>query len=356
MSSDCKENALESWVHSLIKSEIEKNSKLRESIDKKDLSEIEKEDVRKYKEYKLRRLVDYLYENSKFYRNQFQEVGVKPEEIKNLSDLEKIPLTDPSQMAENPYPFLCVPRNQILRGFTTSGTSGLEKRVLFTRDDLVRIVESIGAGLKLVGMSEGDTLHIMYPTIAGWDPGYMLGKACEMLGFSYVVEDTEDMDRQIKEIEENNSTFIIGLTSFLDKLTEEAGESHDLGGFGIKAIISSSEPLSETVRGKIEDAWGCKVLDQYGLTELGLAVAIECSFQNGLHVNDGDFIVEVVEPETGQRLGSGERGELVFTTLNRMGMPLLRYRTGDMSRLIEEPCECGARTTCRIEKVKRSLD
>lgn len=181
--------------------------------------------------------------------------------------------------------------------------------MLFTKEDSVQIVESIAAGLRMVGMGEEDTPHIMYPTIANWNPGYMLSSACKTLGFSYTVEVTGDIDKQMKKIRERNSTFI-------NKLTEQARENRDLKSLRINAIISSSEPLTETIRNNIENAWGCKVFDQHGLTELGLAGAIECTSQNGLHIDDADFITEVVDLEAGRRLEPGEKGELVFTTLN----------------------------------------
>ena len=158
------------------------------------------------------------------------------------------------------------------------------------------------------------------------------------------------------KLKESKATMIIGIASYIHRLTRVAKKSLDLKNFEIKGIILSAEPWPEAVREEIQEAWGCKAYSQYGTAEMGLAVSLECDARDGLHLNDADFFVECIDPETGEQLRSGEEGELVFTTLSRRGMPLIRYRSYDISWLIDETCGCGANTIQKMGKVKGRLD
>ena len=165
-----------------------------------------------------------------------------------------------------------------------------------------------------------------------------------------------EVEDQIAMMRKNGTTILIGLTSFIYRITVLAKEQNDLRSMGIKAIICSAEPLPEAMRKEMIDSWGCKVLSQFGMTEMGLASSIECDAYDGLHINDADFIVEVVDPETGEQLSDGEEGEMLWTTLSMEGTPLIRYRTKDLSCLIEPPCACGSRTLGKIGKVRGRMD
>jgi len=229
------------------------------------------------------------------------------------------------------------------------------KRMAYTQDELLEIVDSVISGLKMAGMdSKEDTLQIMYPTItATWDPGLVLSKACALSGYNSVINDSLDVNEQIKTMRESGTTLIIGTSSFLYELSKAARGLIQPGELGIKRIICSSEPLTQCMRKEIEEVWGCKTLRQWGMTELGLANAIECMEQDGFHLNNPDFLVEVIDPITGKQLLPGEEGELVVTTLRRKCMPLIRYRTRDITTLIDEPCNCGACLDQRISDIKR---
>ncbi len=349
------DHPLEAWIHGQVIDEFNSSTELGKKMGDRRPDDVQRSDIEQYQLFRFRRMLQYVKENSVFYRKLFED-GVSPQDIRTYEDLEKVPLTEPAELSENPYLFLCVSQREIKRPFTTSGTSGQRKRIFFTSEDLLHIIDSISAALKTVGMTDEDTLQIMFPTIASWDPGYMLKGACEVVGFSSVVQDTMDVGEQIRTMEENGTSMLIGLTSFIYRITMLARKSYDLRTLGIKKIILSAEPLSEAMRREIESAWGCKALSQYGLTEMGLANAIECDVQQGLHVNEADFLVEVIDPETGKHVEEGKEGELVFTSLTAQGTPLIRYRTYDLSRLISPPCECGFQTISKVGKINGRLD
>ncbi len=243
-----------------------------------------------------------------------------------------------------------------MRAFTTSGTTGTKKRLFFTQKDILNTIDAISAALKTIGMKETDTLQIMFPTVAAWDPGLMLDGACKVAGFNSVIASMVEVDEQIRLMKESHTTIIIGLTSFIHRITMLAKDKYDLRSMGIKSIICSAEPLPEAMRKEIESAWGCPALSQYGLTEMGLANAIECRVQDGMHIDAADFLIEVIDPVTGKHLEERQPGELVFTSFNMEGTPLVRYRTYDMSSWINPPCPCGWKTVGKIGKVSGRLD
>ncbi|AKB85668.1 phenylacetate--CoA ligase family protein [Methanococcoides methylutens] len=348
-------NPLEQWGVAKIKKEIAKDKELKKLFGDKDLN---REDIKAYKLLKLKELVDYVSKNSPYYKELYAEHGLDSSQINSYEDLAKIPLTEQDKLAAHPYHFLCVSRKDIAREFTSSGTTNMLKRVAYTQGELLEIVDSVISGLKMAGMdSNEDTLQIMYPTItATWDPGLVLSKACDLGGFRSVINNSIDAQSQLDTIKEKGTTLIIGTSSFIYNFTIEANKIENVRDLGIKKIICSSEPLTDTMRMVIESVWGCKAVRQWGMTELGLANAIECEGQDGLHVNNPDFLIEVIDPKTSEILPPGEEGELVVTTLRRKCMPLIRYRTRDISAIYDEKCNCGAHLDQRIMNVKRMDD
>lgn len=345
-------NPLEQWGLAKIRKDIKNSKELKEHFGQR---EIDRELIKEYKLFKIRELLAYVLENSPYYRDLYAGKGINPSKIKSYEDFARIPLTEQEELANKPYHFLCVSRKDIAREFTSSGTTNMLKRMAYTQGELLEIVDSVISGLKMSGMdSKEDTLQIMYPTItATWDPGLVLSKACDLAGFSSVINDSVDAHNQIETIRKTGTTIIIGTSSFLYDLSKQVSELVEPGELGIKKIICSSEPLTEEMREVIESAWGCRTLRQWGMTELGLANAIECDHQDGFHLNNPDFLVEVIDPKTGEVLPPGEKGELVVTTLRRKCMPLIRYRTRDITSLIDEPCNCGACADQRIGDIER---
>lgn len=345
-------NPLEQWGLVKIKNDIKNSKELKALFGQK---EPDREDIKQYKLIKFRELLSYVLENSPYYKDLYENTGIDPSMIRSYEDLGMLPLTEQDELANKPYHFLCVSRKNIAREFTSSGTTNMLKRMAYTQDELLEIVDSVISGLKMAGMdSRNDTLQIMYPTItATWDPGLVLSKACALSGFNSVINDSLDAHDQINTMREAGTTFIIGTSSFLYDLSKQARDLIKPGELGIKRIICSSEPLTEEMREEIESVWGCKTLRQWGMTELGLANAIECEHQDGFHLNNPDFLVEVIDPKTGKILPPGEKGELVVTTLRRKCMPLIRYRTRDITSIIDEPCSCGSCVDQRISDIER---
>lgn len=350
------ENALEVWEQNKIRAEFKRSPQLREAIGRDELGTIERSDMREYQLHKFRQQMDYVMKNSYYYKKKFEAAGIRSEDIRTWEDLQKVPFTEPADLAAEPFTFLCVSQSKVMRVFSTSGTTGMRKRLFYTQNDVLNIVDSIAAALKTVGMTDKDTLQIMFPAVAAWDPGLMLNSACKVAGMNSVVESSADVDQQIRTMKENRTTMMIGLTSFLYRVTLLAKDRYDLRSFGMKAIICSAEPLSEAMRREMISSWGCPVLAQYGMTEMGLATSVECDQYDGLHLNDADFLVECVDPETGRHVGDREPGELIFTSLSMEGSPLIRYRSYDLSCTIEPPCGCGFRTVGKIGKVQGRLD
>lgn len=349
-------NPLEGWIHGKVREEFDTSKEFRQAIGRDELGPITRQDLREYQLHRFRQQMAYVMENSYYYRKKFKDLGIRPEDIRTYDDLEKVPLTDPADLAAEPLTFLCVSQSKVMRAFTTSGTTGTRKRLFYTQDDVLNIVDAISAALRSVGMSGQDNLQIMFPAVSAWDPGLMLEGACKVAGLRAKVCSSVDVDEQIRTMKEQDTKVMIGLTSFLYRITVLAKDKHDLRSFGMKAIICSAEPLSEAMRREMRSAWGCKILSQYGMTEMGLATAIECEAADGLHMDEADYLAEVIDPVTGKHLPERAQGELVFTSLSMQGSPLLRYRTRDLSFLIEPPCHCDFVTIGRMGKVQGRMD
>ncbi len=350
------ENPLEEWIHMKVRQTLRDQKEFRRELGRSSLSEVSREDLRCYQMFKFRKLMRYVDQNSVYYHKVMADNGLTPGSFREFEDLVRFPITEPAALAAEPFHFLCVPQSKVMRVFSTSGTSGQKKRLFYTKEDILNIVDAISAALKNVGLREKETLQIMFPAVTAWDPGLMLEGACKVAGLNAVLCSSIDIDLQVGTMRKSGTRMMIGLTSFIYRFTMLARDRHDLRSLGIKAIICSSEPLSGAMRREIESAWGCKAFTQYGMTEMGLATAIECTAQDGIHVDEADYLVECVDPETGQQLSDRKEGELVWTSLNMGGSPLLRYRSFDLSCYIPPPCGCGFRTVGKIGKPKGRTD
>ena len=347
---------LEGWISVKAKKTIKKNRELREEFGGVIPDQLSREDFEKYQLFRVREQMKYAEENVPYYRNKFKDAGIRPEDIRTYDDLTKIPLTEPKDLAESSMLFYGVSTTKMLREFTTTGTTGHRKSIGFTMNDLLSKIDIISSALKGVGMKKSDSLHVMFPMVIAWDPSIMLVTACNILGYGSSVCSDVSIEEQIKTIKEAGSTYIIGLPSFIYRVTTLMEKGIDLKSLGIKKIISTSEPLSESRRRILEEAWGCKVIDVWGMTEFGLACAIECDEQNGLHTDEANMLLEVIDPETGEHVPAGQKGELVVTGLNSEGTVLIRYRTRDIVALLDPPCPCGMHYNKRLVKPSGRLD
>ncbi|HSQ52972.1 MAG TPA: phenylacetate--CoA ligase [Acidobacteriota bacterium] len=306
----------------------------------------------------LKNLVKYCYDNSKFYRNKFKTAGITPDDIKTLDDAQKIPFTSKFDLRDN-YPFgmVAVPLVDIVELHASSGTTGNPVVGAYTRNDMDVWTELMARSLYATGVRKEDIMHNAY--------GY--GLFTGGLGFHYgaqkigttVLPISGGMtERQIKLMKDLGSSVLCCTPSYAIYLAEAMAQ----GGINpkkdlkIRMGLFGAEPWSEKIRERIEEKLQIEAFDIYGLTELcGPGVSVECSEHNGLHIWEDQFLIETVDPKTGDVLPAGEEGELVFTTLTKTGLPILRFRTRDISVIENEQCACG-RTHSRMLRVTGRSD
>ncbi|MDR2866826.1 MAG: AMP-binding protein [Methanomassiliicoccaceae archaeon] len=345
---------LETWMAIKAVMTAKSERELRNIIGKKEQGEITRTDLNEYQLFRVREQLRYVKQNSPHYRDRLKDIV--PDDIRTLDDLGKIPFTYPSDLADEPMLFMAVSRTKTAREFTTTGTTGKRKVIGYTTSDLISKIDIISSALKSIGMRGDDVLHIMFPAISAWDPSLMLAGACRVAGYGSSTCSSADITEQMDIMKKSGATHIIGLPSFIYRVTALMGSETDLKGIGIRKIISTSEPLSESMRRKLQDAWGCNVLDVWGMTEFGLACAIECDYQKGLHTDEANLLFEIVDPDTGKRVPDGKQGELVVTALTAEATPLIRYRTRDIAAMIAPPCGCGAKFNRKLVKPSGRMD
>ncbi len=344
----------EEWIHAKIRQVFQEDAGYRQFTGKTVLSEVTRSDIESLQLYRLKQTLRYAADNSPFYRDLPGGIGG----VNSLDDLPKIPFTDPLDLEQSPYKLLCVSIGGIARvfsHFTTGTMSGRPKKIFFTYKDADAIVDSMAAIMETVMsgaglMMEGSRVHIFLPnngppmSMAG-----LISRGVEQLGGIPVEGDCTAMTpEQIQAIEENKPAMLMGSAFRIWRITQEARETQDLASIGVKVVFITSEYLSKPMRQRLEEYWQAEVFHHYGMTEPGFAIGVECQAHDGFHFDETQLLFEVVDPDTGQVLEDGEEGELVFTTLQRDGMPLIRYRTGDVACLRREPCGCGASTLTRI--------
>jgi len=290
---------------------------------------------------KLRKTMRYAYKNSQFYHEMFKTIDMTPKNIKTYDDFERIPLTTSLDIL-NVEKFFCVPKEKFVKTFKSSGTTGKPKKVYLTQKDVSQQISRNVAGMRLFsGINEHDILRILHgPRYAEF---FCASNAADKIGakISYTKKRLT-VEEEFNQLVKNNITAILSNPSFFHSLSIEMSSKYDLSDLRIKTIMLGAAPLSETSRQKIEKIWNADVLQAYGLNEVGVSVAGECKEKNGLHVAETDFYVEVIDPQTGKKLEDGGVGELVFSTIDREGMPLLRYRSNDLGLIVPGSCKCGS--------------
>ena len=312
---------------------------------------MDRQSLEKLQSERLVKLVEYEYNNVPAYRKKMDDAGVKPEDIKGIEDITKLPFTLKSDLRDN-YPFglFAVPIEKINRIHASSGTTGKQTVVGYTNEDLDVWADCISRGLVSCGINPGDMVHIAYG-YGLFTGGLGVHDGATKLGCSVVPASSGNTARQVTLIEDFKPDAICCTPSYALFLAEELRKKgHTPDDISLKVGIFGAEPWSEAMRTEIEKSLGIKACDIYGLSEImGPGVACECEKRQGMHLQEDHFLVEVINPETGEHVKEGESGELVFTTLTKKGFPLVRYRTRDISRVIYEKCSCG-RTTARILK------
>ena len=296
--------------------------------------------------------------NAPFYKKRFEEHGLKPEDIRSLEDLRKIPFTTKQDLRDN-YPFgmSVVPLEQVVRLHSSSGTTGTPTVILHTQKDLDEWANAVARCLYMVGLRPGDIFQNSsgYGMFTG-GLGFQYG--AERLGMLTVPAAAGNTKRQIKFITDFGTTALHAIPSYAGRLYEVMEEMgiDPRRDTKLRTLIIGAEPHSDEQRRRIEDMLGAKAYNSFGMSEMcGPGVAFECQEQNGMHIWEDYYIVEIVDPDTLEPVPEGEVGELILTTINREAMPLLRYRTRDLTRILPGECPCG-RHHKRLDRMKGRSD
>lgn len=316
-----------------------------------------REDLEQLQLERLQSTLNRVYKNVKFYRTRFDEIGIEPPDVRSREDLEKIPFTTKEVLRDNyPYGMFALPLREVVRIHSSTGTTGKPTVVGYSANDLDSWSEVVARIMSAGGVTKDDVVQIAfgYGLFTG---GFGLHYGAERIGASVIPISSGNTRRQLMIMEDYRTTALVCTPSYAMFLTEVLEENQiDPERLSLKYGLFGAEPWSVKMREEIENKTGIIATDNYGLSEvMGPGVAGECIERSGLHLNEDHFIPEIIDPETGNTLSLGEWGELVLTTVRREAMPLVRYRTGDLTRLYTDECACG-RTLVKMEKVTGRTD
>jgi phenylacetate-CoA ligase len=319
---------------------------------------MERESLLKLQGTRLKEMVERVYYSVPFYRSKLQDQGIEPGDIQSIEDLRKLPFTTKQDLRDN-YPFglFAKPQQDVVRLHASSGTTGKSTVVGYTHNDIMMWSEVVARSLTMIGATRDDIIQVAYG-YGLFTGGLGLHYGAEKIGASVIPISGGNTKKQLQLMEDFGSTLIACTPSYAAFLGESLIEEKvDPRSIRLKAGIFGAEPWSEEMRTQIEKLLHIKAYDIYGLSEIiGPGVSMECPCQKGMHIFEDHFIPEIINPETCEVLPYGELGELVFTPATKEAMPLIRYRTRDLTRLHAETCDCG-RTLVRMEKcVGRSDD
>lgn len=318
---------------------------------------MDRENLKKVQLDRLKRVVERVYGNVPFYRNKFQELGITPEDINSLEDIQKLPFTSKYDLRDNyPYGMFATPLEQIVRLHASSGTTGKPVVGAYTRNDLALWGEVMARTYTAGGVTKGDIVHNSYG-YGLFTGGLGFHYGAERVGATVVPVSGGQSEKQIMLWKDFGATILGSTPSYalvLAETMEQMGVKKEE--LKLKAGFFGAEPWTEKMREEIEERLGIEAFDIYGLTELiGPGVSVACPYHEGLHIAEDHFYPEIVDPDTGEPLPEGSVGELVFTSLTKEAFPVLRFRTRDLTRLIYDQCSCG-RTMVRMEKLKGRTD
>ncbi len=323
----------------------------------KDIECMSRAEMRELQSERLRELVQRVYDNVPFYQKRMDEAGVKPADIKSIEDISKLPFTNKQDLRDN-YPFglFAVPMKEIVRVHASSGTTGKPTTVGYTRHDLEVWKEVVARCFTMCGIGTEDIMQVAYG-YGLFTGGLGAHYGAEEVGASVIPISGGNTRRQLQLMTDYGATALACTPSYALHLADAMAEhGYSLKDINLKKGVFGAEPWTENMRLELEKKWGIQAFDIYGLSEvMGPGVSNDCEFHSGLHVNEDHFFPEIVHPDTKEPLPEGEEGELVFTTLTKEGIPLIRYNTRDLSTLNFEKCQCG-RTLVRMKKITGRSD
>ncbi|MBQ6091604.1 MAG: phenylacetate--CoA ligase [Lachnospiraceae bacterium] len=305
---------------------------------------------------RLVKQVKNVYHSVEHYRKKMQAVGLEPGDIRGIEDIDKLPFTTKDDLRDTyPCGLFAVPRSEVVRIHASSGTTGKATVVGYTRRDIENWEECVARILTMANIGSSDTVQVSYG-YGLFTGGLGAHYGAEFLGATVVPLSTGNTKKQLTMMRDLGVTAICCTPSYLMYLAEAIEEQGILNDLVLKSAICGAEPWTENMRREIERRLHIDAHDIYGLSEvMGPGVAGDCKFHTGLHINEDHFFAEIVSPETLQGIPDGETGELVFTTLTKEALPLIRYRTKDLTSITHEKCECG-RTTARLSRFKGRSD
>lgn len=315
------------------------------------------EELRSLQRERLKRLIRYVYDHSSFYRKRFKERDIEPGDVQTLDDLTNLPFTVKTDLRDTyPTGMFCVPQSQVIRFHASSGTTGKPTVVGYTKADVEAWSDSLARAMTSMGLGRGDVIQVGYG-YGLFTGGLGLHYGTERIGASVLPIGTGSTERQIELMQDLGTTAIACTPSYFLYIMEVAEEmgidfARDTD---LRVGIFGAEPWSDETRRRIEESTGIKAYDIFGTSEMSGPLCTECREQNGIHIWGDQFLIETIDPETGEQLPPGEHGELVVTTLAKEALPLIRYRVGDITRIEEGECDCG-RTHPRIMRILGRAD
>ncbi len=321
------------------------------------IEQMGREEMRALQLERLKKIVKYAYERVPFYKKKFDEIGLKPEDIQTLEDISKIPYTTKTDLRDNyPYGLLAVPMDDIVRVHASSGTSGKPTVVAYTKNDLDMWSDCVARLIVAAGGKKSDVVQISFGY--GLFTGALgLHQGWEKVGASVIPASSGNTERQVMLMKDLGATALVATPSYglyISEVMEKMGiKKEDLK---LRIGLFGSEASSPEMHKELQDKLGVFPTDNYGLSEIiGPGVSGECEYKCGMHINEDHFYPEIIDRETLMPVADGEWGELVITTLTKEGLPMLRYRTKDITRLITDKCKCG-RTTTRMDRIQGRSD
>ncbi|MEW6439550.1 MAG: DVU_1553 family AMP-dependent CoA ligase [bacterium] len=299
-----------------------------------------RQEISRYQEGKLREVVDRVVSHSPFYRERL--AGFSADDLRTLADLERFPFTTAADLREQGPRMLCVSQDEIARVVTlqSSGTTAASKRIFFTESDLELTLDFFHHGMSTL-VEAGQRVLVLMPGERPGSVGDLLVKALERMRVEGLVHGpVADPAGTISEIRRLGIDCLVGLPTQVLALARHP-QAREAGMDRIRSVLLCSDYVPTAIVRELRRVWSCRVFSHYGMTEMGLGGGVDCDAGKGYHLREADLYFEIVDPATGLARPEGEHGEIVFTTLTRTGMPLVRYRTGDMSRFLPKPCPCG---------------
>lgn len=307
-------------------------------LESTELQEGNRQGLEEYHLRKLRETISYAKKSGRFYKEKLG--AIEERRITSFAEFEKLPFTSPEDLKDNSLPFLCVPQTEVTRIVTlnTTGTSGNVKRIYFSEEDMKRNLEFFKVGMSCLVNQEDKVLVLLPGNAYGTIGDFLRGALAELKIPCFVEGLLKNIEETEKLILSEEITCIVGIplqVQYLSRMKAETFKKH------IKKVLLSTDFVPKALVKELTETHGCQVFNHYGMTEMGYGAAVECEALDGYHMREMDLYFEIVNPETGVPVKEGELGEVVFTTLNRTAMPLIRYRTGDLASFKREKCSCG---------------